>query len=193
MFYKPLGLTNPINHCYLNSVLQIIFHLLKTNTWDKFNDNLQGDILRKIVFITTLNNLPKSTIGELKYSLKSYDNFLSGSHQQDACECFMTFMDIIHKGTQYSLVQGVEDDDSAVSLTNSMFTSIYEKYFTCLNCGNTTSCHWESRMLYILPLENNSLDQLIQKTMSQIVHKNCAVCQNNTEHSEVLKWICFPK
>ena len=29
--------------------------------------------------------------------------------------------------------------------------------------------------------------------MTQVVHKNCSVCQSNTDHTEVLKWVCLPK
>ena len=71
--------------------------------------------------------------------------------------------------------------------------SIYEKIFTCRNCGNTTLCHWKSRMLNILPIENGSIEHLIHKAMAQTVCKYCTVCQYNTEHDEKLKWICFPK
>ena len=114
LYRKPLGLNNPSNHCYLNSVLQIIIHLLKTNNWDKFNDNKEGDITRKISHIACLSVLPQSMIMELKDMLKSYNNLLSGSRQQDACECLMTFMDLIHKGTKYSLIADDDEDDNTI-------------------------------------------------------------------------------
>ena len=67
--------------------------------------------------MTTLPEFTKSTIiAELKYTLKLYNDFLNGSHQHDAYECFMTFIDIIHKGSKYYLVPGIEDEDNAVSL-----------------------------------------------------------------------------
>ena len=99
----------------------------------------------------------------------------------------------IHKGSKYVLVQGIEDEDSAVSLTNSMFTSIFEKKFNYKICDHTTLYHWKSRMLNILPYENSSVEHLIQEAIKQHVHKKCTVCQYNTEHDEILKWICFPK
>ena len=33
------GLYNPSNVCYINSVLQVILHLIQDNPWDIFNDN----------------------------------------------------------------------------------------------------------------------------------------------------------
>ena len=193
LYQKPLGLTNPSNHCYLNSVLQIVIHLLKTNYWDRFNDSVEGDIIRKILHISSLSTLPRTSIMELKNCLKSYNALLSGSRQQDACECFLTLMDIIHKGTKYSLVPGIDDDDNAISLTNSMFMSIYEKVFTCRVCGGSMSCHWQSRMLYIFPVDNCSIEEMVKNNMSQVVHKTCIVCHRNTEHNEILQWVCPAK
>ena len=195
LYQIPLGLTNPSNHCYLNSVLQIILHILKTNVWDKFNDNIEGDILRKIILISTLSKLSRSEIMEVKGRLRMYDILLSGSHQQDACECLMTFMDIIHKGTKYSLLPNAvhDEDDSAVSLTNSMFMSTYQKVFTCSMCGDTVSRLWQSRMLNIFPTENCSMEKIIQNNLSQQVQKRCTACKRSTLHSEILKWISPPK
>ena len=45
----PFGLYNPSNHCYNNSMLQVILHLIQDNPWDEFNDNKEGDILLNIM------------------------------------------------------------------------------------------------------------------------------------------------
>ena len=110
----------------------------------------------------------------------------------------MTFMDIIHKGTKYSLLSyadnnHIDDDDSAISLTNSIFMSIYQKVFTCSVCGDTVSRHWQSRMLNVIPADNCSMEQIIQNNLSQLVQKRCILCHRNTPHTEILKWISLPK
>ena len=193
LYQSPLGLTNPSNHCYLNSVLQIIIHILKTNNWEKFNNNIEGDILRKILHISCLSTPSRSAILELKDSLKAYNNLFSGSNQQDACECLMAIMDIAHIGTKYYLVPDDDDDDSAISLTNSMFMSIFQKLFACRICGHSGSSQWQSRLLNIFPVQNCSIEQMILHNMSQLVHKHCDMCHRNTEHNEIMKWICLPK
>ena len=130
---------------------------------------------------------------ELKDMLKSYNNLLSGSRQQDACECLMTFMDIIHKGTKYSLMADNDEDDNTISLANGMFLSIYQKMFTCRICGDSVSCGSQSRILNILPIENCSIEQLLEHSMTQVVLKNCITCHRDTEHVEILKWVCPPQ
>ena len=156
---------------------------------------MEGDILRRIVLFSTLSKLSRSEIMEFKGRLRMYNRFLSGSHQQDACECLMTFMDIIHKGTKHSLMPHAvnDEDDNAISLTNSMFLSTYQKVFTCCMCGDSVSRFWQSRMLNILPDENCSMEHIIQNNLSQKVQKRCTVCKCNTLHSEISKWISLPK
>ena len=105
----------------------------------------------------------------------------------------MVFMDILHEGTKQSLVSGVADDDTVVSFTNTMFTSVYLTTFTCKCCYNSKSSHWMSRMLSVSPAKECSIEQLIAGSMTQIVHKHCACCHINTEHTETLKWTCPPK
>ena len=105
----------------------------------------------------------------------------------------MVFMDILHEGTKQSLVSGVADDDTVVSFTNTMFTSVYLTTFTCKCCYNSKSSHWMSRMLSVSPAKECSIEQLIAGSMTQIVHKHCACCHKNTEHTETLKWTCPPK
>ena len=91
---------------------------------------------RKISHITCLSVLPQSIIMELKEMLKSYNNLSSGFRQQDACECIMTFMDLIHKAAKYSFVADNDEDDNTISLANGMFLSIHQKIFTCRICGD---------------------------------------------------------
>ena len=33
---------------------------------------------------------------------------------------------------------------------------------------------------------------MILHNMSQSVHKHCNLCQRDTEHTDILKWICLP-
>ena len=114
------------------------------------------------VYLTTLLNFPLGAIGEFKRNLKSYNDVLSGHHQEDACECLMVFIDILDEGTKHSLVSGVADDDTVVSFTKTMFTSVYLKTFTCKGCYNSMSSHWMSRMLSVSPAKECSIEQLLQ-------------------------------
>ena len=136
-----IGLLGYITLEIIVTLIQIIFHLLKLHSWTKFNNNKEGLILNRAAYLTTLQKFPLNAIEEFKSSLRSYNDVLSDHHQDDACECLIIFMDILHEGTKHSLVSGVTDDDNAVSFTNIMFTSVYLKSFTCKFCYNSLSSH----------------------------------------------------
>ena len=54
---------------------------------------------------------------------------------------------------------------------NDVFLSIYQKIFTCKICEDSVTCGSQSRILNILPIENHPIEQLMEHSMSQVVHK----------------------
>ena len=132
--------------------------------------------LAKTFHMAYLSVLPQSIIMGLKDMLKPYNNLWSGSRQQDACECLVTFMDLIHKGTKYPLMADNDEDDNTISIANDMFLTIYQKIFTYRICGDSVSYVSQSRMLNILQIENCSMEPLLEhssaRVVSQVVHKN---------------------
>ena len=60
---------------------------------------------------------------------------------------------------------------------------LYAEYVQTVSYGS------QSRMLNILAIENCFIEQLLEHSMPQVVHKNCITCHRDTEHVEILKWV----
>ena len=109
--YIPFGIENPRNHCYLNSILQVMFSIFHHIPLDNVNNNSEGEIIRCIHDISKSELSAANTL-LLKHSLSKRYIIMDGRQQQDAHECFSIFLDILHDGTQYNLVDdGVSTDD----------------------------------------------------------------------------------
>jgi uncharacterized UBP type Zn finger protein len=109
----PIGITNPKNHCYLNSVIQIllcIFHH-HPQSLDNINDNEEGTILCyfKEILHTDFKFVYTLKQHLLKQHLAKYNPKLTGVYQQDANECFNILCNILDTATKYSLL----GDDNA--------------------------------------------------------------------------------
>ena len=85
----PFGLYNPSNHCYINSVLQVILHLIQDNPWDIFNDNREGEILSDTMKYASISQLSYKEQEQLKRTLCHYNGFLvvlnSKMHMNASC------------------------------------------------------------------------------------------------------------
>ena len=64
--------------------------------------------------------------------------FFSGFQQQDAHECFLMFVDIMHQGSKYSVLDPQENgtEDGMVSLHNNIFYSVCQRKICCEICNN---------------------------------------------------------
>ena len=96
--YIPFGIENPYNHCYLNSILQVMFSILHHRPLDYVNNNSEGEIIRYIHDISNCNLSAANTL-LLKSTLQKRHRIMGGRLQQDAHECFSIFLDILHEGT----------------------------------------------------------------------------------------------
>ena len=71
---RPFGLDNPRNHCYINSVLQILIRVLSTCSYDvRFNNNEQGSLTKDLFNLISTRNI--KDLYHLKTSLTKYDRF----------------------------------------------------------------------------------------------------------------------
>ena len=134
----PFGLSNSSNHCYLNSCLQNIFHILRTNGNNiHTNSNPEGHLINQL--LTSLENYSEESIAEFKSNLSSFSAFFDGHVQRDAFECFDKILDLLHKGTKVNLIELDDsdvEDDLVTSLTYNLFWYTFKKSFTCNSCGN---------------------------------------------------------
>ena len=90
-------------------MLQVILHLIQDNPWDIFNDNREGEILSDIMKYASISQLSYKEQGQLKRTLCHYNDLFSGYQQQDAHACYLLFVDIIHQGSKYSVLDPQEN------------------------------------------------------------------------------------
>ena len=126
----PIPLANPRNHCYLNSILQVLFRLkdiIFTNLL--VNDNPEGRLIRDLS--DSVHSASESEMAKFKSNLSSYNQFFDGVIQRDACECFQLILNILHVGTKRSILgldsSLVESDEFLMSTTKSYFSFLLKK------------------------------------------------------------------
>ena len=102
-YCSPIPLANPRNHCYLNSVLQVLFRLKdKIFTNLLVNNNPEGRLIRSLS--DSLHSASESEMDNFKSNLSSYNQFFDGVVQRDAYECFQLVLNILHLGTKQSIL-----------------------------------------------------------------------------------------
>ncbi len=194
--YKPEGLQNPSNHCYLNSILQIVHRILITVNDELYiNNNREGNLVKFLM--EAIRQSSSNTLADFKTQLKLYNGFFDGSVQRDALECLNLLLDLIHKGTKQSLIDldgsMLENDELVTSITKQLFSHTLKKTLICVNCNNSTEYFIQSYNHNVYPDANSHISDLLKKCMSGTVTKSCTLCLHDTSHTEVIKLEQDPK
>ena len=93
----PFGFVNPLNHCFINSVIQLLFSILRTIRQNfQFNSSTEGSISR-FIFEIACSASRSTDVDALKFRLIQYDKFYSSEQQEDASECLMMLIELINK------------------------------------------------------------------------------------------------
>ena len=178
----PFGISNPKNHCYMHSVIQLLFSILRTISQHfQFNSNTEGSI-SKFLFEIACSASSSTDVDVLKFRLIQYDEFYSGEQQEDASECLMMLLELINKGSVPYC--GSNDNSTRVSLSEILFSFMLEKYIVCDACGLRSPSFESSRVLYITPTCTSSMQELIKQGMKQKLEKSCFRYKKNTWHVE---------
>ena len=182
--YIPFGIENPRNHCYLNSILQVMFSIFHHIPLDNVNNNSEGKIIRYIHDISNSELSAANTL-LLKHSLSKRYIIMDGRQQQDAHECFSIFLDILHDGTQYNLVDDGVSTDDITSIKKELFSSMASVEYDCSMCG-TVSNHMPTHSIRLFNLQptNSSISKLIQGSFTVSLSKKCNSCGTDTDHFE---------
>ena len=179
----PFGIINPKNHCYMNSVIQLLFSILRTISQNfQFNSSTEGSISKFLFEIAC--SAPSSTdVDALKFRLIQNDKFYSGERQEDASECIVMLIELINKGS-VPYCGSNDNNSTGVSLSEILFSFMLEKYIVCDACGLRSLSFEFSSALYITPTCTSSMQELIKQGMRQKLEKSCFRCTKNTWHVE---------
>ena len=179
----PFGIVNPKNHCYLNSVIQLLLPILRTISYDfQFNSSTEGT-LSKYMLETAYNAYSSTDVDVLKFQLVQYNQFCDGKNQQDSSECLLMLIEIINKGSVPYYGSHVSNS-TGVSLSDILFSFMLEKYIVCNVCGLRSPSIEFSGVLYISPTHTSSMQELIMQGLQQKLEKSCFRCNKNTWHVE---------
>ena len=77
-----------------------------------------------------------------------------------------------------------DNNSTGVSLSEILFSFIWEKYIVCDTCGLRSPSFESSSVLYITPTCTSSMQELIKQGMEQNLAKSCFWCKRNTWHIE---------
>ena len=179
----PCGIFKPKNHCYMNSVIQLLFSILRTISQNfQFNSSTEGSI-SKFLFEIACSASSSTDVDALKFRLIQYDTFYSGKQREDASECLMMLIELINIGSVPCC--GSNDNNSTgVSLSETLFSFTLEKYIVCDACGLRPPSFESSSVLYITATCTSPMQELIKQGMKQKLEKSCFRCKKNTWHVE---------
>lgn len=182
----PQSIENPKNHCYINSVLQVIYRIfMHYNEGIHTNTNREGCLVQCLVDGIYSDSIQSLSL--FKTQLARYNSFFDGDLQRDALECWYTMLDVMHIGTKENLlgdanVGGIDDDQFIYSLTKRLFLFNLKHTTQCLSCRfrTTTTSETQSHILY--PSRNTSINKMLDSSLKTEVMKRCGCCDRNTDH-----------
>lgn len=178
----PRGLSNPRNHCYINSVLQVLYRIFSQFPNDiHFNNNKEGCLVN--YFIDNINS--EEGLSNFKLKLTKFNQLFDGSIQQDAYECLVSILDIFHVGTKQNLIDGgslLEDDQFITSLTKQIFIYTTKISLQCHNCGHLTISYSQSHTFFTYPSRDDSIGGMVSDCMTSNLKKICNRCHMDTDH-----------
>ena len=165
----PFGIHNPKNHCYLNSVVQVLFSILKRLDVTPHFDSSTKGFISKCLFITAVFSSKSQDVDVLKTRLTQYDNSYNGLLQQDATECLLMIIEIIKKGsvTCFETIENIPNSSSGVSLSDFLFLFILEKCIVCDVCEVKSPTFESSSVLHITPTHCTSMQELVMLGVQQ--------------------------
>jgi ubiquitin C-terminal hydrolase len=192
--YVPCGLDNPSNYCYLNSILQvfacILLHEGVTN-YDSFSDTKGYAKLAKriIVFKDKHKDLKKKRYltavrNSLAKLLSSKDHLFSCEIQQDAHQCLLIFLDILHTGTFQNFMTNVSSSQISeqTSFPNYLFQTMVLIIARCTICNHEiVDCNYVYEY-FIHATTDCTVQNLLKASVASSRKQTCSGCNSDTVH-----------
>ena len=178
-FWKPVGLMNLGNTCYLNCVVQC---LLVSNYYSNYLSMSSGSALTSTLAHLLLDLYHSNQcIYELKSVLSSGDALFQGSFQQDAHEALLKLLNLLELDTRTNLFQSLPLTPVFTSIIKDTFYGTLKHSYTCSECDNVIM-HTED-LNYITVQPGGSIEgellHLFAPRQSEIM---CQVCGLETHH-----------
>ena len=139
----PFGIINPKNHCYINSVIQLLCSILRTISQNFQSNSSREGSISKFIFEIACSASSSTDVDALKFRLVQCDKFYSSEQQENASECLLMLIELLNKcSVPYC---GFDDNNSTgVSLSEILLLFMLEKYIVCDACGLRPPLIWVS-------------------------------------------------
>ena len=123
---QPFGIINPKNHCYMNSVIQLLSSIRRTISHNFQCNSSTGGSLSKYPFETAHSASSFTYVDALKFRLVQYDKFYGRENHEDASEYLTMLIEVVNKGS-IPYCGSNDNNSTGVSLNEILFSLMLEK------------------------------------------------------------------
>ena len=136
----------------------------------------------------SISSLQGGNLSKFKYRLAESNCFFDGSCQRDACECFVTVLNILHIATKGNLIDddsSSEDDECTISLTKRLFMFTNKRLHQCTTCRYLTTSYDQTLVHFVYPAGDCNIKNLLAKGIISSLTTECGKLE--TSHGETVK------
>lgn len=203
--YKIIGLDNPANFCYLNSIIQVLICILLHS-----GCTYQHTVTNQRLFANAFLNFKFKEGFKLQYRKRNLHiirswftkgktaiPLLNGLRQQDAHEAFLKLTSILHDGTKQCIIPDLPhnliEDSMLTSFPRFLFRFPIEKTYTCEICNKQSNIQEFIDELTVNSEKYNNINKMINECWTATIKKVCIYCKVNTAHSTKIKVLKHPR